>query len=57
MSPLAPTPLALFTSLPGTGKTTQRNLKHLRHRPALARNIVGKACARPSALEAMEARP
>lgn len=56
MSALAPTPVALLTRLPGTGKTTQRNLKHLRHLPTLARNIVEKACARPCALGAVEAR-
>ena len=54
MSALMPIPLTRLTGLPGDCKTTQ--LYRLLHQPALARNIVEKACARPCALEAMEAR-
>lgn len=57
MSALTPTSLALFTSLPGTGKTTQPDLDHLLHLPTLARNIVEKDITRLCALEAVGVRP
>jgi hypothetical protein len=59
MSTLTPIPLTLLTrltGLPRAGNSTRLKLKFLLHQPALARNIVEKACARSCALEAMEAR-